>query len=279
MAGHLTFPIRGTKFSVNVESSALVAKAESRFQHIEIHQTPCFGRILLLDGHIQLTELDERVYHEGLVQFPLANLATPKSALVVGGGDGATVRELVRDTRLEQIVMVEIDEKVIQVTEEGWPELAGGALQDPRVQLTIGDAFPFVKTLDQKFDLIIVDGTDVYEGEDGAISEMLYTEEFYTDLLRCLAEGGIVVTQADNPVFCPYSRDAALDLFGKVFRNTGWYWTVVPSFGGSSAYVWGSADAQMSPSSHHLAHAAHTFPNEQYDLAFGPWPYANVGEF
>lgn len=278
MADRLTFPIRGTKYSVNVEISRLLAERRSKFQHIAFYDSPTLGRLMLLDGHIQLTELDEKVYHEGLVQFPLANLESPRSALVIGGGDGATVRELVRDPRLARIVMVEIDEEVIQTTEEAWPELAGQALRDPRVELHISDAFPFVQEIQETFDLIIVDGTDVYEEEDGALSEMLYTEAFYADLRRCLAPGGFVVTQADNPAICPYGRDVALKLIGQVFPRTGWYWLPVPSFGGASAYVWGSQDAEMARQSRDLKEPTRV-PTHLYDLAFGPWPFAPVGDF
>ncbi len=122
------------------------------------------------------------------------------------------------------------------------PNLNDGAFDDSRVSLHITDAFPFVKQAQGPYDLVVVDSTDTYEEEEGEISEMLWTEAFYKDLSRLLAPGGIVVTQADNHVFCPYSCEEVLELFGKVFPNKGFYFGLVPSFGGYSGFVWGSND-------------------------------------
>ena len=237
--GFFIYPIRGEKLQTRVQVEKTLCSFQSGFQNIEIIETAAFGKMLLLDGHVQLAELDEHAYHEALVHLPLMNMNQPKSALVVGGGDGGVLRELCRWDSIEHIDMVEIDEAVIRLCREHLPSLNNGAFDDPRVHLTIGDAFPFVKEATRQYDLIVADATDVYEGEEGNLSEALFTEEFYRDLARLLSPQGVVVTQADNLLFCPYSLDGIFESFKPVFANVGSYWAMVPSFGGFSGYAWG----------------------------------------
>ena len=214
--------------------------SQTEFQRVTIVDSEVFGKALLLDGHIQLTDFDERAYHEALVQIPALNLPSVKKALVIGGGDGGVIRELCRHASMERVDMVEIDRGVVEACKAVMPGLSAGAFDDPRVHLHLMDAFKFVKDASEVYDLIVVDSTDTYEEEEGEISEMLWTAEFYSDLLRLLSPDGIVVTQADNHVFCPYSAEEVLDLFGKVFATKGFYYALVPSFGGYSGFVWGS---------------------------------------
>lgn len=247
MSRQLSFPIRGDKLSMSAEVLETVASVRSDFQLIEVVDTSAFGRALLLDGHIQLTTLDEHAYHESLVQFPLLSMKAPKRALVIGGGDGGVLRELCKDPRLEAIHMVEIDRAVIETCREHLPELSAGAFDDPRVEVFVQDAFPFVKGVETPYDLIVADSTDTYEGEDGNLSEALFTVEFYRDCARALSTDGLLVTQADNLLFCPYSLDGILETFRKAFPRTGSYWAVVPSFGGFSGYAWASHRASLQP--------------------------------
>lgn len=264
-----SFPIRGEKLSQTVEVRKVVYRGQSTFQTIEIFDTEVFGRMLLLDGHIQLTTFDEHAYHEGLVQIPLMNLASPSRALVIGGGDGGVIRELCRCESIKHIDMVEIDELVVDAAREFLPSLSEGAFDDPRVQLHIGDAFPFVKADLPQYDLIVVDSTDTYEGEEGEISEMLFTKEFYQDLARLLKPEGLLVTQADNLVFCPYSLEEIKELFGKVFPSVGSYQALVPSFGGFSGYCYASHGHTISPDAKVPGHLRYL--NEvTYALAFQP---------
>ena len=239
----LQFPIRSDKLSMTTKIQRVVHHEKTPFQTIDILDSEVFGKMLLLDGHIQLTEFDEHAYHEALVQIPLLSMASPKKALVVGGGDGGVLRELCKNRSLERIVMVEIDEAVVRASREHLPSLSDGAFDDPRVDLQITDAFEYVKKTDEKFDLAVVDCTDVYEEEEGELSEMLFTNEFYEDLKRCLSDTGIVVTQADNLVFCPYSLEEIRALFASVFPLVGSYQAIVPSFGGFSGYCWASKGA------------------------------------
>ncbi len=265
MSQMLNVPIRSDKFSLQIEMEP-VHRLKTEFQTIDIVDSVCFGRMLLLDGHIQLTELDEHAYHEALVHVPLLNCPTRRRALVVGGGDGGVIRELCRHDSIEHIDMVEIDAGVIEACRTYMPFVSGGAFDDPRVHLHVADAFPFVKQEQSPYDLIVVDSTDTYEDEEGEISEMLFTRGFYEDLKRLLTPGGFVVTQSDNPVFCPYSQDEILATLGAVFTQTLAYQAVIPSFGGVSGYVaateTGSLAQDMPPHQldlHYLTPAAYAF--------------------
>ncbi len=241
----ISFPIRSDKLSMNVKVSGELFSQRSQFQEICIFDTDCLGRILTLDGHIQLSTLDEHAYHEALVQVPLLNVNSPKTALIVGGGDGGVLREVCKHDSIERVDFVEIDEMVISACKQHMPTLSAGAFEDPRCNLIIGDAFEFVRTANSTYDLIVVDCTDVYEEEEGELSEMLFTEEFYRDCARILKPNGFVVSQADNIVFCPYSLRELSALYSSVFPVVGSYWALVPSFGGYSAYCWGSHEAKI----------------------------------
>lgn len=269
---HLTYPIRSDKLTMTVAVTEHVASVQTNFQTIDIHDTTEFGRMLLLDGHVQLAERDEAAYHECFVHIPLSALPSATSALVVGGGDGGVVRELCRSASLESVTMVEIDEQVISVCREHLPSVSNGAFDDPRLNLVVGDAFAYVKDCGSQFDLILLDATDCYEEETGELSENLFTAEFYADCARILAPGGIVVTQADNPVFCPYSSEPLLSAFRQAFGTCGMYWALVPSFGGYSAYVWGSRGPVL-PAAFVPGDGHKYLSKLTYDLAFSPVPF------
>lgn len=275
----LTYPIRSDKLTMTVAYSQHLASVKSPFQTIDIYETSELGKMLFLDGHVQLAEFDEHAYHESFAHIPLSGQPTLRSALIVGGGDGGLLRELCRHSSFSTIHMVEIDQLVIDTCKRFLPDLNNGAFDDSRVKLFIEDAFEFIKNTDQKYDAIYIDATDVYEEEDGNLSENLFTDSFYTDCRKALSETGIVVTQADNPVFCPYSAEPIYKQFRKAFGNAGIYWSLVPSFGGYSAFVWGSPN--------HVPAYKLTFPEEiktkylndlTYQLAFSPVPFGLLSE-
>ncbi|MCC7230218.1 MAG: fused MFS/spermidine synthase [Fimbriimonadaceae bacterium] len=237
---YLSFPIRSDRLTMTASISERVLHRTTEFQTIDILDTDAFGRVLLLDNHIQLTELDEHAYHEALVQIPLLSLPNPRTALVIGGGDGGVLRELAKHASIDHVDMVEIDPGVIEASKEHLPFVSDGGFDDPRMHVHVGDAFPFVKSPPRQYDLIVADSTDTYEEEDGALSEMLFSDEFYRDCLAALSEDGVLVTQADNLLFCPYSLESIKATFDRVFPLTGDYHAIIPSFGGFSGYCWAS---------------------------------------
>lgn len=234
----LTFPIRSDLLTMTVKVKEHLCSRTTEFQRIDIYDTEVYGRMLFLDGHVQLSQLDEAAYHEALVHIPLLGIAEPKRALVVGGGDGGVLRELCKVPTMAHIDMVEIDRGVVEACREFLPTVSAGAFDDPRVHLHIADAFAFVKEPHEPYDLIVVDATDTYEEESGEISEMLFTDAFYRDCLNLLAPGGFVVTQADNLLYCPYSLHEIEANFGRTFAHVGAYWAQVPSFGGYSGFCY-----------------------------------------
>ena len=236
---HRTIPIRSDRLQMTFATGATLADETSPFQRIEILESDVFGRVLLLDGHIQLSTFDEAAYHELLVQLPASAVPKVSRVLIVGGGDGGALREALRIEGVEEVTMVEIDDRVIALSKEHLPTLSNGAFDDPRAKVVVGDAFAFVASANGPYDLIVVDSTDVYEEEEGELSEMLWTPDFYRRLLGLLSPEGIVVTQADNLVFCPYSVEEVAALFRSVFPSSGVYWGLVPSFGGFSGFCWG----------------------------------------
>jgi spermidine synthase len=187
---------------LRIKKETVLYSGRSEFQDIEVFESKTFGRILAIDGYIMLTEKDEFIYHEMMVHVPMSILERPKRALVIGGGDGGSVRELVKHVCLERIDFVEIDGDVIETSKKFFPSVACG-LGDPRVRTVIGDGIGFVSETEDIYDLIIIDSTDPYTGP----GEGLFTSEFYRDCHRILAEDGILVNQHENPY---YQEDAAL---------------------------------------------------------------------
>lgn len=244
-AEYLQFPIRGDKIGMRVHVREHVYHGTTPFQIIDVHDTSALGRVLLLDGHVQFAELDEHAYHEALVQIPLLSLPSPRRILVIGGGDGGVLREAAKHAGVERIDLVEIDREVIEVSKGFFPAVSGGAFGDPRVSVFVQDAFPFVRNTKTPYDLIVLDATDVYVEDDAALSEQLFSRDFYVDCLNALSPEGLFVTQADNHVFCPYSLRSILATLSSVFPRTGCYQAAVPSFGGFSAFAWASKGAEL----------------------------------
>lgn len=166
----------------------------SDFQRVEVLQTDAFGRLLLLDGLVMLTERDEFVYHEMLAHPALCLLKAPARALVVGGGDGGTVREILRHPTIEHVDLVEIDALVVETARAFFPA-ASSALDDPRLALHTRDGVAFVReAAARSYDFIAVDSTDPV-----GIAEGLFGEAFYRDCARLLTEQGLLVAQTESP--------------------------------------------------------------------------------
>lgn len=186
-----------TRFSFRVEEHLYTATSE--FQKIDVFQTTEFGKILTLDGYVMVTEKDEFIYHDMIVHVPMATNPSIEKVLVIGAGDGGTVRELTRYPSIKQIDMVEIDEQVVKVCQKFLPQTAA-QLTDPRVTLYFEDGLKFVRQQVDAYDLIIVDSTDPFGPGEG-----LFTKEFYGNCYKALNEEGILVNQHESPF---YTEDA-----------------------------------------------------------------------
>jgi len=186
---------------------------ESDFQRIDIIDTYDYGRVMLLDGLVMYTEKDEFVYHEMITCVPLFAHPNPKDILVVGGGDGGTVRELGRHTYLNSITEVEIDESVVVAAKEYTP-FTGCGYDNEKVNLIIGDGIEFVKNKNNAYDIIIIDSTDPFGPAEG-----LFSGEFYSNVKNALREDGIVVAQAENPYYDPKWMMRSVNNMRKAFHN------------------------------------------------------------
>ena len=186
-----------TRFSIKVKKQLFSEK--SPFQQIDIFDSEEFGRFFTLDGLMMLTEKDEFIYHDMIVHVPMATNPKIKRVLVIGGGDGGTVRELTRYKTIEKIDMVDIDELVVRTCMKLLPFTAC-ELDDPRVSLHFEDGLKFVRTVEEKYDLIIVDSTDPFGPGEG-----LFTKEFYGNCFKALGDDGILVNQHENPFYESYS--------------------------------------------------------------------------
>lgn len=167
----------------------------SRYQQIDVLKTRDHGGILLNDGVIMLTERDEFIYHEMIAHVPLFVHPSAKSVLVIGGGDGGTVRELSKHNFLERIVMVEIDEVVVQACRRHLPSLSR-SMDDPRLELIFEDGTTYVAETNERFDVVIVDSTDP-EGPGLG----LFAKQFYENVARILTHNGVLITQAESPFY------------------------------------------------------------------------------
>ncbi len=205
------------RFSIKVDKQ--IVSTESRYQRIDIFDTYEFGRILTLDGYLMLTEKDEFIYHEMITHIPMAVNPRIKKVLVIGAGDGGTVRELVRYKNIEHIDMVEIDEEVVKISKQYLPFTAS-ELDDERVNIHYADGLKFVRSSENEYDLIIVDSTDPF-----GPGESLFTKEFYGNCYKALTENGILINQHESPY---YNQDA------KAMKNA--HMRIASSFEVSTVY-------------------------------------------
>ncbi|MBI1779350.1 MAG: polyamine aminopropyltransferase [Proteobacteria bacterium] len=230
------YPDVGQRFAV----SKIVHRIKTEHQDLVIFETPVFGRVLALDGVIQLTQKDEFIYHEMLTHVPIVAHGKAKRVLIVGGGDGGILREALRHD-VERVTMVEIDRAVVDLSKEYFPEVSAGAFADPRFELVIADGMKFIAETDRKFDVIIVDSTDP-QGP----GEVLFTVAFYEECKRCLAAGGVLVLQNGVPFFQGDELTMVHRRLKPLFADAACFLAAVPSYyGGFMALGWASDDASL----------------------------------
>jgi spermidine synthase len=193
---------------------------EKSLQHIQIFETESFGKMLVLDGKIQLTERDEAMYHEMLVHVPLFSISDPQRILIIGGGDGGSVREALKHDPSE-VLLIEIDREVYDSCRR-YIGIDGGALKDERVSVLFEDGIDFVRNAKEKFDAIIVDGTD-----PNPVSGSLVVEEFYEN---CRRISDIFATQSQSPFVQRNYFTEIFDNAKKVFEFCSVYINYVPTY-------------------------------------------------
>ncbi len=201
-----------------------VKKIRSKYQEILVLDTPQFGKMLILDGLVQTTEKDEFIYHEMLAHPALLMHPNPERVLVIGGGDGGTVREVLKHSSVKEVHLCEIDEEVILISEKYFPSISE-KLRDPKVKIFIEDGNEILQERQNYYDVIIMDSSDPV----GA-SEVLFREEFYRKVKSSLRHDGIMVAQTESPVLQEEYFSKAYREIRKVFRNVGVYLAYIPTY-------------------------------------------------
>lgn len=205
--------------------SNVLHRERSEFQDIAIMDTPSFGRMLVLDGIVQTTVKDEFFYHEMIAHVPLFSHPNPRRVLVIGGGDGGTVREVLKHDSVEHVDLVEIDGRVIELCREYLPELSHG-LDDPRVNILVTDGLKYVKDVRDAYDVVIVDSSDPLGPAVG-----LFREEFYRDVAHVLEDDGLMVAQTESPWLTPEIVRDVVGAIGNAFPPKAYlYLTTVPIY-------------------------------------------------
>ena len=231
---------KNVRLSIKVERQLYTAKSE--FQRIDIFESAEFGRFLTLDGYMMLTEKDEFIYHEMIVHVPLCVKPDVRSALVIGGGDGGTARELLRYRGIERIDLVEIDEMVIEACKKYLPQTAV-SLDDPRLKIYCDDGLKFVRHCENTYDLILVDSTDPFGPGEG-----LFTKEFYGNCYKALTDDGILVNQHESPFYeaDAYAMQRAHKRIAQTFPICAVYQAHIPTYP-SGHWLFGYAAKSRQP--------------------------------
>lgn len=226
----------GQRFRVKRE----LARVQSDFQDIMIFESETHGRVMMLDGVVQITEADEFSYQEMIAHVPLLAHGAAKNVLIIGAGDGGVLRRVLQHKGVERAVMVEIDGEVIRLAKEFMPGIAGDAWNDPRAEVLVADGIDYVrKAPDGSFDVVIVDSTDPI-----GVGEVLFTDEFYANCARLLTPRGLIVNQCGVPQMqADELRDTSVRR-GKAFPDIWAYVAAVPTYvGGFMTLGWAAKDA------------------------------------
>lgn len=224
------YPTWGQTF----EMSNILMEEKNNLQHLVIFENEQFGKVLALDGIIQTTEKDEFIYHEMLTHVPLLAHGNAQKVLIVGGGDGGTLREVLRHKNVRDVTVVEIDRRVIDLCKKYFPNHSKGAFEDPRVRIVIQDAFDFVGQGREKFDVILCDTTDPI-----GPGEALFSYEFFSRCKKLLNAGGILVNQCGVPFMQTEELVTTHQHLSSLFKEASFYRADIPTYvGGCMTLGW-----------------------------------------
>ncbi len=228
------------RFSIKVKKHLYTE--QSNYQLIDFFETNEFGKFFTLDGIIMLTEKDEFIYHDMITHVPLATNPNIKKVLVIGGGDGGSVRELSRYSHIERIDLVDIDEMVVRTCKQFLP-ITASKLDDPRVNIYYEDGLKYVMNKENLYDLIIVDSTDPIGPGEG-----LFTVEFYTNCFKALKEDGILVNQHESPYYEKQAKEMrrSHSKIKKIFPISKVYQAHIPTYE-SGHWLFGFASKKYDP--------------------------------
>ncbi len=228
----------GSRTSFRVDK--VLYSGQSKYQKLDILRTTDFGNLMLLDNIIMLTEKNEFAYHEMLAHVPINAHPNPKRVLIIGGGDGGTAREVLKNEAVEECVMVEIDELVVEKAKEFFPKTAI-SFKNPKLDLKIADGIKYMKDHQNYFDVILIDSTDPFGPAEG-----LFEKEFYQDVYNALKEDGIAAAQAESPYYYPKIQKKYFSMLKELFPKVTSYMAMIP-FYPSGAWSFSFASKKYSP--------------------------------
>ncbi len=227
------------QYAQSFQIDKIIYQDKSDLQDLIIFENKDFGRVFALDGIIQLTERDEYVYHEMLAHTPIIAHGNVKKVLVIGGGDGGVLREVLKHKSIDRVVLVEIDGDVVDFSKKYLPNISKGAFEDPRVEIVIADGCQYIKEAQEFFDVIICDSTDPI-----GPGEVLFTSEFYNDCHTRLNPAGIFVNQNGVPFMQADELSMTYKNRKDHFKDVGFYLGVIPTYiGGFMAFGWASDES------------------------------------
>ncbi len=212
---------------IDIEIDQIVYDKKSEWGHIQVIDTPFYGRLLAIDGIVQVTESDEFIYHEMMAILPSLQHGSPQKVLIIGGGDGGVLKQALRLKSLETVTQVEIDKEVSDIVQKFMPSICAKSFTDKRTNLVYKDAYDFVKDSKEKYDVIVLDLTDPVP--DGP-AERLFAKDFYSLVNKCLADKGIVIMQCGSLTFQPDEVRNQYQKAKKIFKNVLLHNAVVPSY-------------------------------------------------
>ncbi|MEM0914761.1 MAG: polyamine aminopropyltransferase [Planctomycetota bacterium] len=215
------------RYSYGFACAGKLVDRRSAYQHIEVYQTTHFGKLLALDGAVQLVESMEFAYHEALVHPAMTLHPDPRRVLIVGGGDGGAAREALRHPSVERVDLVDIDAELVAVCREHLPGVNGGCFDDPRLRLHTRDGAAFLGPDAEPYDVILTDFTDPV-----GPAETVYQAGFFRSILDALTPGGRVGMQAESPILLPDYHHKVVDLVRGVFPAVRLYHQYLQMYGG-----------------------------------------------
>jgi len=224
------YPTWGQQFVMD----EVLFEVNTGHQHLVIFNNAQWGTVMALDGVIQTTERDEFVYHEMMVHVPMLSHGEAKKVLIIGGGDGGILREVLKHSTVESVTQVEIDQQVIDMCVKYLPNHSAGAYNNPKANIVIADGVDFVNESTEKFDVIISDSTDPM-----GPGEVLFTSRFYQGIKNCLNEGGVFVAQNGVSFMQTSEVTTTFKRLSPLFTEASFYCGAVPTYvGGIMTFAW-----------------------------------------
>src|SRR5574344_799815 len=227
-------------YGITIKAKGVLYSEKSPYQKVEIIDTDStLGKILTIDDLMMTTEGDEFHYHEMIAHVPMMHHTCPKSVLVIGGGDGGTIREVLKHKTVERVVLCEIDGMVIEACKKYLPTISC-QLDNSKVEILVKDAIEYIKNCQEKFDIVLIDSTDPMGPGEG-----LFTEEFYTNVKNSMNKGAIMVAQSESPFAQADAVKKMYKMLKKVFPNVATYTSNMPTYpGGYWAWAFCSVDVK-----------------------------------